>query len=97
MNPLTPEQLLMQILAAVLLINSQGKWHAFFNLAGHAGRVDVKIAPAGYDWTGDPTGKWPGTTNHAQLTATERDPDPQPGLLDLLDWTKSHLATEAAA
>jgi len=102
---MTPEQLLMQILAAVLLINDQGKWFAFFEISGHVGKAIVRIVPADQELP-----DFPDTTSEAWerksvfFTPTVQHPNPEltaaigaDRLIGLLDWTKNYLTTEPAA
>lgn len=100
MNKLTLEELLLQILSTVLLINAQGKWHAFYDLHGHTGTVDIWLLPSDHDYQSREA-----TSNRPRLgaafTSTNRHPTPVPedlarkSLIELLAWTQSHLNMEA--
>ena len=98
----TPEELLLQILATVLLINAQGRWHAFLNVCGHVGVAYVYLHPSDHDY--DAAGR---TGDHpqkdAKFTATNLHAWPisqveaRQNLIDLLAWTQGYLTMEAAA
>ncbi|MBF6030809.1 hypothetical protein ICY20_23965 [Pseudomonas sp. P115] len=100
MNP-TIEELMLQILSTCLLINAQGKWHAFYNLSGHVGTATVTLRPIDHDY--DSKGFF--TTPHMDVvfasttTWPERitEVEGQRNLIDLLAWTQGYLAVEAAA
>lgn len=42
----TIEELLLQIVSTVLIINQQGKWHAFLDLQGHVSAFSVRVSSA---------------------------------------------------
>ncbi|QMV65167.1 hypothetical protein VUJ49_08970 [Pseudomonas berkeleyensis] len=42
----TIEELLLQIVSTVLIINQQGKWHAFVDLQGHVCAFCVRVCSA---------------------------------------------------
>ncbi|AWY39439.1 hypothetical protein DKY63_05790 [Pseudomonas putida] len=96
MNHTTPEELLLQILSTCLLINTQGKWHAFFDLAGHVGQVDVRVVPSNTNYHA----RKPGDTARQQATFTSTDQYPsehlteehfRQALVDLLAWTQGYI------
>ena len=102
MNKITPEELQLQILSTCLLINSQGKWHAFYSLASHIGAVDVRLVPSDHDYQVNTLADKPNKT--ATYTSTNRHPwpyiredDARKALIDLLAWTQGFLDKEAAA
>lgn len=102
MNNPTLEELHLQILATCLLINTQGKWHAFFSLAAHVGSVDVRIAPSNTDYQNPAPEQW--AVKHATFTSTNRhqyewvtEETGRQSLIDLLAWTQTYLSMEAAA
>lgn len=102
MNNLTLEELNLQILATCLLINTQGKWHAFFSLSGHVGGVDVRIAPSSTNYQDLSPKPW--AVKDATFTSTNRhqyswvtEETARQSLIDLLAWTQNYLSMEAAA
>lgn len=102
MNKLTPQELQFQILSTCLLINSQGKWHAFYSLSSHVGSVDVRLVPSDHDYRSEIDISHPNKT--AIFTSTNRHPWPyitedvaRKALTDLLIWTQGFLDGEAAA
>lgn len=102
MNKLTPEELLLQILATCLLINTQGKWHAFYSLAAHVGTIDVRVTSSDNDYQAKNLHN--GVMKEATFTSTNRHPHTyltedtaRQALIDLLAWTQGHLNMEAAA
>lgn len=98
---LTIEELMLQILSTCLLINAQGKWHAFYSLAGHVGDIDVRLRPTDYNYDADHPKKTP--SKSAGFTSTGLFPEriteeqARQELLDLLSWTQGYLNVEAAA
>jgi hypothetical protein len=102
MSDLTLEELNLQILATCLLINTQGKWHAFYSLSGHVGQADVRITSSDNDYQVYDPARW--ATKDATFTSTSRHQNEwlteearRHSLIDLLAWTQSHLSMEAAA
>lgn len=102
MSKPTPEELLLQILATTLLINAQGRWHAFFNLCGHVGRAYVYLRPLDHDYDAA-VGK-PAETpqKDARFTATNlhtypiSEDEARRDLMCLLAWTQGYLTMETA-
>lgn len=102
MSTITSEALQYQILSTCLLINTQGKWHAFFYLSSHVGSIDVCLKPSDYDYASKTHASHPNKT--AIYTSTNRHPwpcitedDARKALTELLVWTQSFLDVEAAA
>ena len=102
MSTITPEALQFQILSTCLLINSQGKWHAFYYLSSHVGSVEVRLKPSDYDYASTTYASHPNktaiytSTNHCPWLCISED-DARKALTELLVWTQSFLAVEAAA
>lgn len=101
MKKLTLEELQLQILATCLLINTQGKWHAFYGLSAHVGTVDVRITSSDTDYHAKNLHGW--AMQEATFTSTNRYPNPyltedtaRQALIDLLAWTQGYLNMEAA-
>ncbi|MDR6580743.1 hypothetical protein [Pseudomonas extremaustralis] len=98
---LTIEELALQILSTCLLINAQGKWHAFYGLSGRVGGIDVRLRPTDYDYGADHPQKTP--YKSVAFTSTELFPErtteeqARQELIDLLSWTQRYLDVEAAA
>lgn len=46
----TVEELLLQIVSTALIINQQGKWHAFIDLQGHVSGLGVRVYSADTDY-----------------------------------------------
>ncbi|WP_430445517.1 MAG: hypothetical protein ACQZ2J_30320 [Pseudomonas piscis] len=103
MNKPTPEELLLQILSTVLLINTQGRWHAFLNVCGHVGVAYVYLHPSDHDYEAAAGKPSDNPQKDAKFTATNRHPWPvakdeaRQNLIDLLAWTQGYLTMEAAA
>jgi hypothetical protein len=102
MNHLTLEELCAQIMAACLLINSQGKWHAFYDFSGHVGQIEVRLVPSDHDYQSGKADKW--QRMDATFTSTNRHQNPwlteetaRQALVNLLAWTHSYTSVEAAA
>ncbi|WP_160286522.1 hypothetical protein [Pseudomonas knackmussii] len=102
MNKPTTEALVLQILSACLLINTQGKWHAHFHLVAHCGWVDVWMEPSDTDYQDTSRPRPPskyvtftGTTRHPQSSLTEDEACQN--LTELLAWVQGYLSMEAAA
>lgn len=99
----TTEELLLQILSTVLLINAQGRWHAFLNLCGHVGTAYVYLNPSDHNY--DAAAGKPGAKpeKSARFTATNltswsaSEDEARQNLIDLLAWTQGFLTMEAAA
>ncbi|MDN6872922.1 hypothetical protein QO209_10740 [Pseudomonas citronellolis] len=102
MNKPTFEELILQILATCLLINSQMKWHAHFTLFAHCGLISVHVQPADTDYQAPQRprpdsrdAKFTGTLQRPDSYLTEAQSRQQ--LIDMLAWTQSYLSMEAAA
>lgn len=98
----TLEELILQILATCLLINSQMKWHAHFGLHAHCGLISVYLQPADTDYQ-DPNRR-SAPSRDVKFTGTRQRPDSYLSedqsrqlLIDLLAWLQGHLIMEAAA
>jgi len=102
MSKPTFEELILQILATCLLINSQMKWHAHFTLFAHCGLISVHVQPADTDYqaTQHPRpdsrdAKFTGTLQRPDSYLTENQSRQQ--LTDTLAWLQGYLSGEAAS
>lgn len=98
----TLEELLLQILSTCLLINAQGKWHAFYSIVAHCGYVDVTIDPSDTDYQAatrkvreSRMATFTRTNRHHYYGLTEDTARQE--LIDLLAWLQGYLSTEVAA
>ncbi len=96
MNHYTQEELLLQILSTCLLINSQGKWHAFFELAGHVGTADVRVISSSTNYQARKS--YDQEVHSAIFTPTNQHPhehlteeDFRQALVDLLARTQGYI------
>lgn len=103
MNKPTTEELLLQILSTILLINAQGRWHAFLHLCGHVGAAYVYLNPSDHDYEAARSKHSANPEKSAKFTATNlsswpaSEDEARQNLIDLLAWTQGYLSMEAAA
>jgi len=102
----TIQDLMTQILLVVIQVQSEGRFHGFYDLAGHVGRVDVDFDPADTDYQAK--GRPGRHSRHVYITpwrnhyaAEERGITPEAETLrelsSLLEWAQSHLTENQQA